>query len=68
MTAEEATLRAIGVLQLAYRTDMSEERLRFYVEMLKDIPSAALSAGVKYCINHCNFYLPLPKLGRHRKK
>ena len=64
MTAEEATLRAIGVLQLAYRNDMSEERLRFYVEMLKDIPSAALSAGVKYCINHCNF---LPTIAEIRK-
>lgn len=64
MTAEEATLRSIGVLQLAYRNDMPEERLRFYVEMLKDIPPAALSAGVKYCINHCDF---LPTISEIRR-
>lgn len=64
MTAEEATLRQIGVLQLAYRNDMPEERLRFYVEMLKDIPPAALSAGVKYCINHSSF---LPSIAEIRE-
>lgn len=64
MTTEELTLRQIGLLQLAYRNDMPEERLRFYVEMLKDIPPAALSAGVKYCINHCNF---LPTIAEIRK-
>lgn len=68
MTAEEATLRAIGVLQLAYRNDMSEERLRFYVEMLKDIPSAALSAGVKYCINHCDFLPTIAEIRRASEK
>lgn len=55
MTTEVSTLRAIGLLQLAYKNDLPEERLRFYVEMLKDIPTPALSAGVKYCINHCTF-------------
>lgn len=55
MTTEVSTLRAIGLLQLAYKNDLSEERLRFYVEMVKDIPTPALSAGVKYCINHCTF-------------
>jgi hypothetical protein len=55
MTTEVSTLRAIGLLQLAYKDDLTKERLRFYVEMLKDIPTPALSAGVKYCINHCKF-------------
>lgn len=64
MTTEISTLRAIGLLQLAYKNDLPEERLRFYVEMLKDIPPAALSAGVKYCINHCNF---LPTIAEIRK-
>ena len=64
MTTEESTLRQIGLLQLAYKNDLPEERLRFYVEMLKDIPPAALSAGVKYCINHCRF---LPSIAEIRE-
>lgn len=58
------TLKALALLQLAYPQDMSKDRLKLYVEMLKDIPPAALSAGVKYCINHCNF---LPTIAEIRK-
>ncbi len=68
MTAEEATLRQIGALQLAYRNDMPEERLRFYVEMLKDIPTPALAAGVKYCINHCDFLPTIAEIRRASEK
>lgn len=53
MTTKTQTLRSIGLLQLAYQNDMPDERLAFYVEMLKDIPAAPLHAGVMYCINHC---------------
>lgn len=63
MTNQEQTLRSIGLLQLAYQNDLPEERLAFYVEMLKDIPPAALRAGVMYCINHCKF---LPSIAEIR--
>lgn len=64
MTMKQMTLRQIGLLQLAYQNELSDERLKFYVEMLKDIPPAALAAGVKYCINHCKF---LPSIAEIRE-
>lgn len=50
-----ATLKALAILQLAYPTDMSRERLDMYVNMLMDLPPNLLASAVTYCINHCRF-------------
>lgn len=58
------TLKAIGLLQLAYPSDLPKERLQLYVTMLSDIPPAALAAAVNYCINHSRF---LPTIAEIRE-
>ena len=58
------TAKALSPLNLAYPDVLDADLFKFYVMMLADIPPAALSAGVKYCINHCNF---LPTIAEIRK-
>ena len=58
-----ATLKALAILQLAYPTDMSRERLDMYVNMLMDLPPNLLASAVTYCINHCRF---LPSVAEPR--
>lgn len=57
------TLKTLSVLQLAYPTDMSVERLDFYVNVLGDVPPELLASAVTYCINHCKF---LPSIAEIR--
>ena len=58
------TLKALALLQIAYPQDMSKDRLKLYVEMLKDIPPELLAVAVTYCINKCTF---LPSIAELRK-
>lgn len=64
MTKKTVTLKAIGLLQLAYKKEFDEQQLDFYVSMLADIPPAALAAGVTYCIQHSKF---LPSIAEIRE-
>lgn len=57
------TLKALSPLQLAYPSDLSVERLDFYVEMLQDIPAEALSKTVRQIIYTSKF---LPSIAEIR--
>lgn len=50
-------LKAVAPLQLAYNASLDDNRLRFYVEMLSDIPPSILEASVKKLIM-TNKFLP----------
>lgn len=49
------TLKALVTLQLAYPSDMGQDRMDLYVNMLGDIQPDLLASAVNYCINHCRF-------------
>lgn len=62
------TLKALALLQLAYPQDMSKDRLKLYVEMLKDIPPELLAVAVTYCINNCTFPPSIAELRKAAQK
>lgn len=61
--SELDTLKAIAPLQLAYTNELSEERMDFYVEMLKDIPAESLGKAVRQIIYTSKF---LPSIAEIR--
>ena len=53
--AKAETLKAISFLQLAYSRELSKDQLKFYVEMLVDIPPAILETAVRKLIYNSKF-------------
>ena len=65
MNDQQQTLKALSMLQLAYTTDMSEERMLLYVRMLADVNPVTLTQAVANLINRCKF---LPSIAELREE
>ena len=65
MNNQQQTLKALSMLQLAYTTDMSEERMLLYVRMLGDVNPVTLEQAVANVINKCKF---LPSIAELREE
>lgn len=65
MNNQQQTLKALSMLQLAYTTDMSEERMLLYVRMLGDVNPVTLTQAVANLINRCKF---LPSIAELREE
>ena len=65
MNNQQQTLKALSMLQLAYTTDMSEERMLLYVRMLADVNPVTLTQAVANLINRCKF---LPSIAELREE
>lgn len=65
MNNQQQTLKALSMLQLAYTTDMSEERMLLYVRMLGDVNPVTLEQAVANVINRCKF---LPSIAELREE
>lgn len=65
MNNQQQTLKALSMLQLAYTTDMSEERMLLYVRMLGDVNPVTLEQAVANVINKCKF---LPTIAELREE
>lgn len=65
MNNQQQTLKALSMLQLAYTTDMSEERMLLYVRMLGDVNPVTLEQAVANTINKCKF---LPTIAELREE
>lgn len=55
MHKKEDIAKAIGVLQIAFKDALPEERYQLYVEVLSDIHPVTLMAAVKRCLKKYNF-------------
>ena len=65
MNNQQRTLKALSMLQLAYTTDMSEQRMLLYVNMLGDVNPVTLEQAVANLINKCKF---LPTVAEIREE
>ena len=65
MNNQQQTLKALSMLQLAYTTDMSEQRILLYVNMLGDVNPVTLKQAVANLINKCKF---LPTIAEIREE
>ena len=65
MNKKQQTLTALSILQLAYSTDMSVERLEMYVEMLSDINPVTLEQAAKNLVKTRKF---LPTIAEIREE
>lgn len=65
MNNQQQTLKALSMLQLAYTTDMSEQRMLLYVNMLGDVNPVTLEQAVANLINKCKF---LPTVAEIREE
>ena len=65
MNNQQQTLKALSMLQLAYTTDMSEQRMLLYVNMLGDVNPVTLEQAVANLINKCKF---LPSIAEIREE
>ncbi len=65
MNNQQQTLKALSTLQLAYATDMSEQRMLLYVNMLGDVNPVTLAQAVANLINKCKF---LPTIAEIREE
>lgn len=51
----QKAITALSMLQLAYSTDLSEERLEFYAVKLMDVNPVTLKQAVSNLIDICKF-------------
>lgn len=65
MNNQQQTLKALSTLQLAYATDMPEQRMLLYVNMLGDVNPVTLAQAVANLINKCKF---LPTIAEIREE
>ncbi len=65
MNKKQQIVKALSILQLAYSTDLSVERLEMYVEMLADINPVTLEQAVKNIVKTRKF---LPTVAEIREE
>lgn len=65
MNNQQQIVKALSMLQLAYSTDMSVERMKLYVTMLDNINPVTLEQAVANLINKCKF---LPTIAEIREE
>ena len=65
MNNQQQIVKALSMLQLAYSTDMSVERMKLYVTMLSDVNPVTLEQAVANLINKCKF---LPTIAEIREE
>lgn len=65
MNSQQQIVKALSMLQLAYSTDMSVERMKLYVTMLGNINPVTLEQAVANLINKCKF---LPTIAEIREE
>lgn len=65
MNNQQQIVKALSMLQLAYSTDMSVERMKLYVTMLDNVNPVTLEQAVANLINKCKF---LPTIAEIREE
>lgn len=65
MNNQQQIVKALSILQLAYSTDMSKERMKLYVSMLSNVNPITLEQSVANLINRCKF---LPTIAEIREE
>lgn len=65
MNNQQQIVKALSMLQLAYSTDMSVERMKLYVTMLDNVNPVTLEQAVANLINKCRF---LPTIAEIREE
>ena len=65
MNKKQQIVKALSILQLAYSTDLTVERLEMYVEMLTDINTVTLEQAVKNIVKTRKF---LPTVAEIREE
>ena len=65
MNNQQQIVKALSMLQLAYSTDMSVERMKLYVAMLGNVNPVTLEQAVANLINRCKF---LPTIAEIREE
>lgn len=65
MNNQQQIVKALSMLQLAYSTDMSKERMKLYVSMLSNVNPITLEQSVENLINRCKF---LPTIAEIREE
>ena len=65
MNNQQQIVKALSMLQLAYSTDMSKERMKLYVSMLSNVNPITLEQSVANLINRCKF---LPTIAEIREE
>ena len=65
MNNQQQIVKALSMLQVAYSTDMSKERMKLYVSMLSNVNPITLEQSVANLINRCKF---LPTIAEIREE
>ena len=65
MNNQQQIVKALSMLQIAYSTDMSKERMKLYVSMLSNVNPITLEQSVENLINRCKF---LPTIAEIREE
>lgn len=65
MNNQQQIVKALSMLQIAYSTDMSKERMKLYVSMLSNVNPITLEQSVANLINRCIF---LPTIAEIREE
>lgn len=65
MNNQQQIVKALSMLQIAYSTDMSKERMKLYVYKLSDINPVTLEQAVNNLIDRCKF---LPTIAEIREE
>lgn len=65
MNSQQKTTAALSMLQIAWSTDMTKERMKLYVNMLGDVNPVTLEQAVANTINKCKF---LPTIAELREE
>ena len=65
MNNQQQIVKALSMLQIAYSTDMSKERMKLYVSMLSNVNPITLEQSVANLINKCKF---LPTIAEIREE
>lgn len=65
MNSQQKTTAALSMLQIAWSTDMTKERMKLYVNMLGDVNPITLEQAVANLINRCKF---LPTIAEIREE
>lgn len=65
MNNQQQIVKALSMLQIAYSTDMSKERMKLYVSMFSNVNPITLEQSVENLINRCKF---LPTIAEIREE
>lgn len=65
MNSQQKTIAVLSMLQIAWSTDMTKERMKLYVNMLGDVNPITLEQAVANLINRCKF---LPTIAEIREE